>query len=102
MNDSEGIFVIPHDNTSPSSGVKGATTEKGYVKQIAATLRVKTSELSWLFIEAEGRLALAREWTEEAKEAGEQNWDRYLADIELLESALANATKMLEFARSLR
>jgi len=62
---------------------------EGYAKQLAITLRTKTDELLWLFIEAEGRLAISREWTEEARAAGEPTWaTRYKDDIEVLESAL--------------
>ena len=75
---------------------QSSATGEGYAKQLAAALRMKMTELSWLFIEAEGRLALSREWTEEAQEAGETHWNRYLDDIDVLEAALEDTRKMLE------
>jgi hypothetical protein len=68
-----------------------------YAKQLAATLRLKTDELIWLFIEAEGRLALSREWTEEAHQAGDAAWDtRYQQDIAVLESAIQHVRDQFE------
>ncbi|NJN68102.1 MAG: hypothetical protein HC884_16020 [Chloroflexaceae bacterium] len=68
-----------------------------YAKQLAATLRQKTDELIWLFIEAEGRLALSREWTEEAHQAGDPEWDlRYQQDIAVLESAIQHVREQFE------
>ena len=91
-------FIIPHDpTTQPLVQEKNVPTQS-YAEQLAAALRMKTSELSWLFIEAEGRLALAREWTQEAREAGETNWARYMKDIDILESALQDARSMLDKA----
>lgn len=91
-------FVIPHDPTTQPLVQDENVPIQSYAEQLAAALRVKTSELSWLFIEAEGRLALAREWTAEAREAGETNWARYMKDIDLLESALQDARSMIDTA----
>lgn len=58
---------------------------------------MKTDELSWLLMEAEARLAISREWTEEAREAGDPTWaTRYQEDIQVLESSIQYATKRLK------
>lgn len=75
---------------------------EGYTQQLATMLRAKTAELSWLVIEVEARLALSREWTEEARAAGEKDWMRYSDDIELLETALRDAREMLLNANALK
>jgi hypothetical protein len=60
-----------------------------YAAQLAEQLRIKTDELNWLLMEAEARLALSREWTEEARAAGDPQWaTRYTEDIELLEASI--------------
>jgi hypothetical protein len=96
-NKPSGTFVIPPDTASLLARQERSLLES-YAEQLAAILRLKTSELSWLFIEAEGRLALSREWTEEAKAAGESEWTRYQKDIEILEAALNDAWSMLDHA----
>lgn len=99
-NDEESTrtFVISADPTTQPLVQEENVPIQSYAEQLAAALRMKTSELSWLFIEAEGRLALAREWTEEAREAGETNWARYMKDIDILESALQDVRSMLDTA----
>ncbi len=96
MNERERTFVIPRETPLSLSVEQTDSAGETYAAHLAAALRVKTTELSWLFIEAEGRVALSREWTEEAREAGEPNWNCYLDDIEVLETALKDARRMLE------
>jgi hypothetical protein len=96
MANRERTFVIPREAPLSISVQQPSATGESYAKQLAAALRMKTTELIWLFVEAEGRLALSREWTEEAREAGETHWNRYLDDIDVLEAALQDARKMME------
>jgi hypothetical protein len=96
MKEREKTFVIPHETPLSLSVQQTDTSGETYTAHLAAALRMKVTELSWLFIEAEGRRALAREWTAEAREAGEPNWNRYLEDIEILEAALKDAQAILE------
>lgn len=68
-----------------------------YVHQLAKTLRTRTDELTWVFMEADARLALSREWTEEARIAEDPEWStRFREDIAVLDSALQHVRSQLQ------
>ncbi len=71
--------------------------ESTYASQLARVLILKTDELAWLYMEAEARLSLSQEWSEEACEANDPEWDtRFIQDIEVLQAALEHVQEGLK------